>query len=105
MKQAADAYSDMVEWVDIEEGFISNPDAFHQHLNMLNSKHIDELLDELDNDPQIQEWKKKDRREALARKAALWGNRGKKAIALSVVDEEGNPALDNAGAAALLSGR
>jgi len=54
-------------------------------------------------DQEIQEWKKRDRREALARKAALWGNRGKKAIALSVVDEEWNPALDNAGAAALLS--
>ena len=102
LRQAAGAYGIISTWVDLDAGIITDWPSFHSHLNELNLKHIDELLVELDNDQQLQEWKKRDRRETLARRATLWGDRGRKAINLSVADADGDPALDNDSAASLL---
>ena len=102
LRQAATAYNIIFTWVDLEAGIITDRPSFHSHLNELNLKHIDELLAELDTDQQLQEWKKRDRRETLARRATLWGDRGRKAVNLSVTDADGDPALDNDSAASLL---
>ena len=89
LRQGAGAYDIISTWVDLDAGIITDGPSFHSHINELNLKHVDGLLAELDNDQQLQGWRKRDRRETLARRATLWGDRGRKAINLSVADADG----------------
>ena len=102
LKNSLRAYPILAEWIRLEGCVLTQPAWFHEHLVELCRYRLGVLAHDLENDEDIPEWRKRGRREALARRAALWGTTRRKAIRFNIMDGHRAPAQSNEEAAGLL---